>query len=88
MLEVPSPHTVRLEVPTGIHPVFHVDLIRLAAKDPLPSQVIDDTQPPPVAVDGENEYYVDEVLDTRERRVGRGKRVEALVRWCGYAEPS
>ena len=88
VLEVPTPHTVRLEVPIGIHPVFHVDLVRPAASDPLPSQATDDSQPPPVSVEGQNEYYVEEVLDTRERRVGRGKRMEALVRWRGYAEPS
>jgi hypothetical protein len=54
--EVPSPHTVRLDMPTGVYPVFHVDLIRPAASDPLPSQIVDDSQPPPLVVDGELEY--------------------------------
>ena len=30
-------HAVRLNTPLGIHLVFHVDLLRLAAADPLPS---------------------------------------------------
>ena len=78
--EVPSPHTVRLDMPTGVHPVFHVDLIRPAASDPLPSQIVDDSQPPPLLIDGELEYQVEEILHHRERRVGRGVRTEVLVK--------
>ena len=84
--KVPSPHTVQLDVPTGVHPVFHVDLIRPAAADPLPSQIVDDSQPPPLVIDSELEYQVEEILDHRERRVGRGSRMEVLVKWAGYAE--
>src|SRR5437762_3252591 len=40
---VVSSHTVELDVPTGIHPRFHVDLLRPTANDPLPSQEVDDT---------------------------------------------
>jgi hypothetical protein len=54
--EVLSPHTVRLDMPTGVYPVFYVDLIRPAASDPLPSQIVDDSQPPPLVIDGELEY--------------------------------
>ncbi|KAJ5874466.1 uncharacterized protein N7529_002896 [Penicillium soppii] len=85
VLEVPSSHTVRLGVPTGIHPVFHVDLIRPAADDPLPSQIVDDPQPPPLEIDGELEYDVEEILAARTKRVGRGSRREVLVRWTGYS---
>jgi len=84
--EVPTSHTVRLNVPSGIHPVFHVELIRPAATDPFPSQIVDDSQPPPVLVDGELEYEVEEILSTREKRVGRGIQTEVLVKWVGYAE--
>jgi hypothetical protein len=77
---------VKLNVPTGVHPVFHVELIRPAASDPFPSQIVDDSQPPPVLVDGELEYEVEEILATRERRVGRGSQTEVLVKWAGYAE--
>ena len=80
-----SPHDVELDVPRSIHPRFHVDLIRRAAADPLPSQHCDDTQPPPLY---DQEYTVDKILWARARRVGRGKRREVLVRWAGYAEPT
>jgi hypothetical protein len=86
VLEVPSSHTVRLGVPTGIHPVFHVDLIRPAADDPLPSQIVDDSQPPPLEIDGELEYDMEEILAARTKRVGRGSRREVLVRWTGYSQ--
>lgn len=88
VLEVPSPHTVRLDMPGGVHPVFHVDLIRPAASDPFPSQIVDDSQPPPMRVDGALEYQVEEILAARTRKIGRGKRREALVKWVGYAETS
>jgi hypothetical protein len=78
--EVLSLHTVRLDILTGVYPVFHMDLIRPAASDPLPSQIVDDSQPPPLVIDGELEYQVKEILDYRVRRVGRGTRTEALVK--------
>jgi hypothetical protein len=85
VVDVPSPHTVRLNVPTGIHPVFHVELVRPAATDPFPSQISDDTQPPPLLVDGEEEYEVEQILAVRRRKIGRGYRDEALVKWRGWA---
>jgi RNase H-like domain found in reverse transcriptase/Reverse transcriptase (RNA-dependent DNA polymerase)/Integrase zinc binding domain len=88
VLDVPSPHTVRLDVPTGIHPVFHVELLRPAANDPLPSQVVDDSQPPPIVVDGEPEWEIEEILAARTKRVGRGERRQVLVKWLGYAQLS
>ncbi|THC88327.1 hypothetical protein EYZ11_012225 [Aspergillus tanneri] len=82
VVEVPTPLTVRLDVPTGIHPVFHVELVRPAATDPLPSQVVDDTQPPPIKVDGHSEWQIDEILAAKTQ----GRTRIALVKWTGYAE--
>ena len=48
VLEVIGTHAVRLNTPPGIHPVFHVDLLRPAATDPFPSQQSDDPQPPAI----------------------------------------
>ena len=73
-------YIVRLNVPTSVYPVFHVELVRLAATDPLPSQVVDDSEPPPVVVDGEQEYKVEAIRDIRIRRRGRRSRIEALVK--------
>jgi hypothetical protein len=49
-------------------------------EDPFPGQRT--PPPPPVQVDGENESYVDGILDSRMRR----RRLEYLVKWTGYAE--
>jgi len=83
-----NPYFYELDVPKGIHKKFHVSLLRLAATDPLPSQVQDDFQPPPVTIEGQDdEYGVEKILRCRTRRIGRGSRREALVKWIGYAEP-
>jgi hypothetical protein len=84
VLEVLSSYIVRLGVPTGIHLVFHIDLIRPIADNPLPSQIMDDSQPPPLEIDRELEYDVEEILAARTKRVGRGSRREVLVRWTSY----
>ena len=84
-----SPHFYELDVPKGIHKKFHVSLLRPAATDSLPSQQQDDTQPPAVRTpDGDDEHGVESILCCRTKRVGRGRRREALVKWTGYADPT
>lgn len=86
--EVVSPWAYRLLLPDPmrIHPVFHVSLLRPAADDPLPAQEND--PPPPVEVDGLQEWEVEEVLDSRWDRRGRGRpRLKYTVKWTGYDDP-
>jgi len=49
-----------------VHPVFHVSLLEPAAQDPLPGQ--QPPPPPPVEIDGEQEWFVDSILDSRMYR--------------------
>lgn len=84
--KVISSHVVELNVPSAIYPRFHVDLLRRAPEDPLPGQLRDDSQPPPIQVDGEDEWEVEAVEDARTKRRGRGYVEEVLVKWRGYAE--
>ncbi|KAI1676228.1 reverse transcriptase [Pyrenophora tritici-repentis] len=85
-----SPYVYRLDLPATmrIHPVFHVNLLRPASIDPLPGQQQD--PPPPVEIDGVEEWEVEDVLDSRWDRRGRGgrPRLKYLVKWAGYAEPT
>ena len=69
-------------MPTGIHPRFHVKLVRRATDDPLPSQIVDDAQPGPLLPDnlsdgdgdgdGEEEYAVEKILRVERARRGKG----------------
>ena len=50
--KVISPHVVELDVPSKVFPRFHVELLRRASEDPLPSQLSDDSQPEPIMIEG------------------------------------
>ena len=83
-----NPYFYELNVPRGIHNRFHVSLLRMVATDPLPSQEQDDAQPPAIEVEGNDEYGIEQILRCRNKRIGRGTRREALVKWAGYAVPT
>ena len=62
-----------------LHPVFPVVKLTLAPPDPIPGRVA--APPPPlVLVNGEPEYVVEKVLNSRMRY----NRLEYLVKWKGY----
>jgi len=65
-----------------VHPVFHVSLLEPAARDPLPGQ--QQPPPPPVEIDGEEEWFVDSILDSRMYR----RRLLYLVKWTGFDHPN
>jgi hypothetical protein len=70
----------RLELPAQmrIHPVFHVSLLEPHQENPFPGR----TQPPPPPIELEHdvEWEVEEILDSR---IQRGK-LQYLVHWLGY----
>ena len=77
-------HAYEIDIPNTMrnHRTFPVSLLYPAANDPLPGQT---TPPPlPVIVDGEENWEVKEVLDSRRRR---GK-LEYLIQWVGYTSPT
>ena len=54
-----------------IHPVFNVNLLRPASESHLPGQR--QPPPPPVEVEGIEQFEVEEVVDSYWERRGRGK---------------
>ena len=78
------PITYQLALPPQwkIHDVFHADLLTPYHETELHRPNF--TRPPPDLIDGEEEYKVEEILQSR--RFGRGHKVQYLVKWKGYPE--
>ena len=80
IIELIDTHAVCLDTLPGVHPVFHMDLLRPASTNPLLLQVLDNFQPPAVIVDGEEEFTIKKILDKRYMKQGRGSRLEYKVK--------
>ena len=78
-----SPYTYRLQFPASVkhHPVQHVSLLDPVGNDPLPRQ--HNPPPPLVIVDDNEEWHVQEILDSRIYRC----RLQYLVKWIGFNRP-
>jgi len=77
-------HAYELDILATIqkHRTFPVSLLHAAADDPLPGQVV--PPPLPVIVEGEEEWEVEEILDSRRTR----GQLQYLVKWRGFADPT
>ena len=65
----------------GIHPVFHVSMLEPSAPNEFPNQT--ETLPPPVTIDGEMEFEISEILDSKINKHHKC-RLQYLVKWSGY----
>jgi hypothetical protein len=77
-------HVYELRLPPSInhiHPVFHVVKLKPAPEDPIAGR---HTNPPPdpVPVDGEEEYKVKEIMNSRFF----SRKLQFLVAWKGYGQ--
>jgi hypothetical protein len=84
IIQVMSAVNYCLELPTqwSIHPVFHIDLLTLYKETIMHGPNF--TRPTPELIDGEEEYSVEKILDSR--RFGRRRRLQYLVKWEGYPD--
>jgi hypothetical protein len=84
IIQVMSAVNYRLELPTqwSIHPVFHIDLLTPYQETIMHGPNF--TRPTPELIDGEEEYSVERILDSR--RHGRRWRLQYLVKWEGYPD--
>lgn len=67
-----------------IHPVFHISLLEPVASDPFPGQ--EQVTPPPIIVDGEFEFHVEEVLDSKKTK--DPSQPKYLIKWTGESQPT
>jgi hypothetical protein len=84
VIQVMSTVNYQLELPTqwSIHPVFHTDLLTPYKETIMHSPNF--TRPAPELIDGEEEYSVEKILDSR--RFSRRRRLQYLVKWEGYLD--
>lgn len=81
ILEKVGTRSYRLQLPKTmkVHPVFHVDLLEKYHPDPIPGRT---PRPlPPVVVDGEEEFVVEYILDSR---LFKGQ-LQYFVHWKNYS---
>ena len=64
--------------------MFYASLLKRAAADPFPNQRQDDSRPPAILVDEEEEWEVEHIL----RRRAKGRQRQVLVKWKGYLTPT
>ena len=78
-----TPYAYRVDFPADIkvHLVRHMSELEPAADDPYPGQVA--PPPPPVEIDGEEEWEMEEVLDAKIRY----RKLQYLIKWTGYDIP-
>jgi transposase InsO family protein len=77
-----NPVTFKLNLPASmhIHPVFHVSLLETCVANTIPGRILPPL--PPVVIEGEEEYEVEDILDAK----WFGKSLKFLVKWKGYTE--
>ena len=66
----------------AVHPIFHVSQLELA----IPNTILDRIQPPPppVEVDGEPEFEISEILNSKVDCRCRSCKLLYLVHWSSY----
>jgi len=72
-----------LKLPHGmrqLHPVFNVVKLSTAPEDPILGKKLQ-APPPPIVIDGEEEWEVEEILDSCWHR----RRFQFLVKWKGFS---
>ena len=65
----------------GIHPIFHVSRLEPSGPNEFPNRT--ETLPPPVIIDGETEFKISEILDSKINKCHKC-RLQYLVKWSGY----
>ena len=65
----------------AVHPVFHISQLKLSHPNPFPDCI--QSPPPPVNIEGELEYEIAEILNSKLDH-HRHPPLMYLVQWLGY----
>ena len=82
----PGTHSVTLrllENLCAIHLVFHVSMLELATPNTIPDRV--QLPPLPIFIDGELEFEIAEILDSKVDQRHCNCKLLYLIHWTGYA---
>jgi hypothetical protein len=84
IIQVMSAINYRLELPMqwNIHSVFHIDLLTPYRETTMHGPNF--TRPAPELIDGEEEYSIEKILDSRQ--FGRRRCLQYLIQWEGYPD--
>jgi len=77
-------HSYLVKLPThlrSVHPVFHVSQLELVFSSQIPNR--ESTPPPPVVVDGNLEFEIEKILDSK-LDYRRRDPLLYYVQWAGY----
>jgi hypothetical protein len=80
IIEQPGVVNYKLELPhqVKIHPVFHASKLIPYQRDEIANR--NPGKPGPISVEGQDEFEVEKVLNSRVHR----RKVQYLVKWVGY----
>lgn len=88
VVEEVSTHARRLKLPPRLrflHPVFHVNLLEPYVENTFEGRT--QPPPPPVEIDGIEEFEVEEILDSRfDLRARPGTELKYTVKWAGFSD--
>jgi hypothetical protein len=84
IIKMRGPNAAELELPSTlrVHPVINVSQLKLERSGGYDHG--DEPPPDPEVVDGEEEFEVEDILEHRVRKYGKGTREEYKVLWKGY----
>ena len=83
VVQVISPVAYKLELPSAyskVHPIFHISLLKKFVPSPDEYQGCTPAPPPPVLINQEEEYEVEQVLDKKLVH----HQLWYLIKWKGY----
>ena len=78
-------HSFMLQLPDcmqAVHPVFHISMLEPTHGNVIPEWT--QSPPPLVKTDGELEYEISEILDSKINKRWKHCNIVYLVRWAGY----